>query len=160
VPAGTFTNCIKSRQINRDRVSGEVIFLEYKYYARGIGLVMFVREIPADQAHTGALVRYDAVTSVEVNNELAVPTGFRLCQNYPNPFNPSTVISYHVASVGKVSLKVFDLLGREVSTLINEVKSAGTYTTTFNAANMPSGVYFYRLQAGSYIETKKLILLR
>lgn len=156
VPAGTFTNCIKSREIKRYTGSGVVIFIDYSYYAQGIGKVMSVREGEAPNV----LVRYNAVTSVEVKNELAVPTSFSLCQNYPNPFNPSTVISYHVASVGKVSLKVFDLLGREVATLINEVKSAGTYTATFNAANMPSGVYFYRLQAGSFTETKRLVLLK
>jgi hypothetical protein len=72
----------------------------------------------------------------------ATPREFSLSQNYPNPFNPSTVISYQVASFGKVSLKVHDLLGREVATLVNEVKAAGSYTVTFNAANMPSGVYF------------------
>jgi len=88
------------------------------------------------------------------------PTQFLLKQNYPNPFNPSTVISYQIASLDKVCLKVYDLLGREISTLVNEVKSAGSYTVTFNALNLPSGVYFYRLQTGTFTETKKLVLLR
>jgi photosystem II stability/assembly factor-like uncharacterized protein len=98
-------------------------------------------------------------TGVETSNNSS-PSGYSLSHNYPNPFNPSTVITYQVASFGKVSLKVFDLLGREVATLVNEVKSAGSYTATFNAANMPSGVYFYRLQSGSFIVTKKLVLLK
>jgi hypothetical protein len=85
---------------------------------------------------------------------------FSLSQNYPNPFNPSTVISYRVAHLGNVTVKVFDMLGREIATLVNEVKAAGSYTVTFNAINLPSGVYFYRLQAGSFTETKKLVLLR
>jgi hypothetical protein len=92
-------------------------------------------------------------------NELA-PKTFTLFQNYPNPFNPSTVIDYQVASLGRVNLKVYDLLGRKVVTLINEVKSAGSYSATFNATNMPSGVYFYQLQAGSFTETKQLLLIK
>jgi photosystem II stability/assembly factor-like uncharacterized protein len=89
-----------------------------------------------------------------------IPTRFSLSQNYPNPFNPSTVISYQIASAGKVSLKVYDILGREVATLVNSVKAAGNYTVTFIATNLPSGVYFYRLQAGTYSNTKKLLLLK
>ncbi len=102
---------------------------------------------------------FGAGTGVEErgNNQ---PFVFSLNQNYPNPFNPSTIISYQVPSDGMVSLKVYDMLGREVSTLVNGVKAAGNYTATFNAANLPSGVYFYTLQAGNYTVTKKAILLR
>jgi hypothetical protein len=89
-----------------------------------------------------------------------VPKVFALEQNYPNPFNPSTIISYQVASLSNVSLKVYDLLGREIATLVNEMKSAGSYTATFNAANMPSGVYYYKLKAGNYSSVKKLLLLK
>ena len=94
------------------------------------------------------------------NNKIIIPTVYSLEQNYPNPFNPTTVICYQIASLGKVSLKVYDLLGREVATLVNDVKSAGTYTATFNATKMASGIYFYRLQAGSFTQTKKLVLLK
>jgi ligand-binding sensor domain-containing protein len=85
---------------------------------------------------------------------------FELQQNYPNPFNPSTNISYTVADRQFVNLKVVDILGREVATLVNEEKPAGQYSVKFNAANIPSGVYFYKLQAGSNIQTKKMILLK
>jgi photosystem II stability/assembly factor-like uncharacterized protein len=89
-----------------------------------------------------------------------VPTTLTLFQNYPNPFNPSTTISFSIPSKSFVSLKVFDALGRKVSTLITEELSAGNHTRQWNAQNISSGVYFYRLQAGLFIETKKLILLR
>jgi hypothetical protein len=100
------------------------------------------------------------------SNEL--PREYSLSQNYPNPFNPVTVISYQLPVNSRVSLKVIDLLGREVATLVNEGKAAGTYQITFDAGKLPSGVYFYRLvanaissgQAGEYINTKKLLLLR
>ena len=76
------------------------------------------------------------------------------------PFNPSTVIGYRVPIIGKVSLKVYDVLGREVVALVNEVKAQGSYTATFDASNLSSGVYFYRLQAGDFVQTKKLVVMK
>lgn len=88
------------------------------------------------------------------------PTEFKLAQNYPNPFNPTTNISYTLPSAQTVTLKVYDLLGREVATLVNERQNAGNYIVQFNGANLASGVYFYRLQAGSFVDTKKMMLLK
>jgi len=99
------------------------------------------------------------LTGVEDNHK-QIPTRFALEQNYPNPFNPSTTISFSLPFKSFVSLKVFDALGREVSILLAEELLAGTYSRQWNAAGLPSGVYFSRLQAGSFTETKKLILLR
>lgn len=84
---------------------------------------------------------------------------YNLSQNYPNPFNPSTVISYRLPVIGFVTLKVYDILGREVATLVNEEKPAGEYEVEFNGTNLPSGIYFYQL-ARQYSETKKMILLK
>ena len=102
------------------------------------------------------------------NNNL--PSGFVLSQNYPNPFNPSTIISYSIPSASFVTLKIYDILGNEVATLINEEKTNGSYEVKFSTSggsssgsevyNLPSGIYFYRLQAGSFVETKKMILLK
>lgn len=97
---------------------------------------------------------------IEVKNEFAVPIGFSLCQNYPNPFNPSTTITFSLPSKSLVSLKIFDLIGKEVATIVSEELSAGSYTARWTAANLSSGIYFYRLQAGTFSETKKLVLLR
>ncbi len=88
------------------------------------------------------------------------PAIFRLEQNYPNPFNPSTIISYRLAVRSRVTLKVYDMLGREVKTLVDGLQTAGSHSVTFNAANMPSGVYLCSLQAGTYHDTKKLLLLK
>ena len=85
---------------------------------------------------------------------------FNLDQNYPNPFNPSTKIKYSVTQSSNVVIKVFDVLGNEIETLVSEEKTAGTYELTWNAANLPSGVYFYQLSAGDYLETKKMVLIR
>jgi hypothetical protein len=92
------------------------------------------------------------------NQEL--PATFFLSQNYPNPFNPSTIISYELPRVSNVTLRIFNALGQEVALLVNGQKEAGNYQTTWNASNIPSGVYFYRLQAGGYVETKKMVFLR
>jgi hypothetical protein len=90
----------------------------------------------------------------------ATPTEFSLSQNYPNPFNPSTSIQYAVSSRQFVTLKVYDVLGNEIATLVNEEKPAGEYEVEFDAIDLPSGIYFYQLKAGNYIETKKMILLK
>ena len=91
---------------------------------------------------------------------LNMPDKYNLSQNYPNPFNPTTKIDYQIPNSGLVILKVYDLLGKEVATLINEVKQAGNYTVTFNASSLPSGTYFYRLEVGDYMDVKKMILLK
>ena len=95
-------------------------------------------------------------------DELAenLPEEFRLQQNYPNPFNASTTIKYDIPMTSYVTLKVFDVLGREVTSLVNEVKQPGTYAVRWNASELGSGVYFYRLQAREYQQTKNLVLLR
>ncbi len=85
---------------------------------------------------------------------------YELSQNYPNPFNPSTTINYSIKSAGEVTLKVYDMLGTEVASLVNERKEPGNYSVAFNATNIPSGIYVYRLTADKFVETKKLILLK
>ena len=101
-------------------------------------------------------------TSVHENNTSMFPTGFSLQQNYPNPFNPSTIISWQLAVDSYVTLKIYDSLGREVATLVNEFQRAGVYNSQFSIRNtqLSSGVYFYQLQAGNFVETKKLVLLK
>jgi hypothetical protein len=89
-----------------------------------------------------------------------VPERFLLMQNYPNPFNPSTVITYDLATSTKVTLAVYNLLGQQVATPVNRVQSAGKYQVEFNATGLPSGVYFYKLTAGSFVSTRKMILTR
>jgi hypothetical protein len=88
------------------------------------------------------------------------PDEFYLSQNYPNPFNPKTNFEFRIANLGFVSLKVYDILGSEVATLVNEIKQPGTYKIEFDATKLSSGVYFYRLEAGKFSETKKLMLMK
>ncbi len=90
----------------------------------------------------------------------SLPEKFELYQNYPNPFNPSTKISYQLPTASEVTLTIYDVLGRQVKTLVRERQTAGNYSVMFNATDLPSGVYFYRLEAGTYHDTKKLLLLK
>jgi Secretion system C-terminal sorting domain len=97
------------------------------------------------------------IVAVEINSQ---PTEFSLSQNYPNPFNPSTTIQYSIPESGNVNLTVYNSLGEEVETLVNRFEEAGTYNINFDANGLSSGIYFYELKAGSFIEMKKMILLR
>jgi hypothetical protein len=93
----------------------------------------------------------------EESNELK---GFELHQNYPNPFNPTTTIKYDVARPGMVELIIFDMLGRKVKSLVSEQQNAGSYNVVFDASQLASGVYFYKLSANDYVETKKMVFLK
>ncbi|MBK9097684.1 MAG: T9SS type A sorting domain-containing protein [bacterium] len=109
------------------------------------------------------ILKYTLLSDVEVQSN--IPAEFKLEQNYPNPFNPSTVISYQLPVSSNVTLKVYDVLGDEIATLVDEYKTAGKYEIEFNSRsgnvrNLPSSVYFYQLKAGDFVETKKMILLK
>jgi hypothetical protein len=114
--------------------------------------------------YTYRLMQQDYDGSFEYSNEIEViinvPMVYSLEQNYPNPFNPSTVISYQLPVSGLVNLKVYDVLGNEVIILVNEEKPIGSYEIEFNASHLGSGVYFYRLQSGSFVQTRKMTLLK
>jgi hypothetical protein len=97
---------------------------------------------------------------LSVDDERSLPSEFVLSNNYPNPFNPKTTIKYSVPNLSFVTIKVFDVLGKEVASLVNDEKSVGSYEVEFNAGNLSSGIYLYRLQAGSFVETKKMVLMK
>ena len=96
----------------------------------------------------------------KTDDKAQIPICSMLFQNYPNPFNPATQISYALSASGFVSLKVYDVLGKEVATLVNELKEAGSYEVKFDALKLSSGIYFYRITAGSFIQTKKMVVAK
>jgi len=157
VAAGNFTNCLEIAEFHINS-TGNIIYLEYNYYAYGIGLVKNVGIIPDTLAHTNELINY-TITGVQ-NAVNSIPSRFMLYQNYPNPLNPATTINYTVANAGFVTIKVYDILGKEVATLVNEYKPVGNYSVRFNANKLVSGAYFYRMNAGNIVATKKLIVLK
>jgi len=130
------------------------VFQDPRYYTGGFGAVL--KAVVAWTVSNGGLITGVNNNTVISNN----PVSFSLSQNYPNPFNPSTTINYTIPKSGLVSLKIYDIVGKEVVSLVNEVKNAGSYNLQFNASNLSSGTYFYRLESGSFVETKKMLLLK
>ena len=125
--------------------------------------VLFLRvagEIGVDAAAGEAVYVEWTISATGVNDKVNAPVSFRLDQNYPNPFNPSTKISYTLPNASTVNLSVFNVLGQEVATLVNENQNAGEHFVNFNAANLSSGVYFYTLKTGNFTETKKMALMK
>jgi len=131
-----------------------------------------IKVIDNGQSTSGPVIRADAFKVLlyeespdNIDDNNAVPLNeYRLLQNYPNPFNPGTIINYNLPVSGKVIIRIFDILGNEIETLVNEEKPAGRYSIVFDATSiaggLPSGVYFYRLQAGSFVETKKMVFIK
>ena len=128
---------------------------------------VYVNSFAADNGNLFAATNFNTVwrapilqlTDVkETTNN--IPAEFALSQNYPNPFNPTTTINYSVSKSGAVVLKVYNIMGKEVETLVNEQKTAGNYEVKFNASKLATGVYFYQLKSGDFISTKKLVLLK
>ena len=125
---------------------------------------------PTDSSTWKGKVWFDNLVIAGDYNTAQLPTGvkpasgvikaYALYNNYPNPFNPSTKIKYDIVKDSKVQIKVYDILGREIATLVNEQKSAGSYIVEFNAARFTSGVYFFRMTAGSFTKTQKMMLLK
>ena len=163
-------NCLVA--VNKQLIAGTDDNGAYVSVDNGVTWTSFSSGMPADTRIWSLAVSSDRLfagtssgiwgtsSPTDVKVERGVPLTFSLKQNYPNPFNPSTNISFSIPSKSFVSLKIYDRFGREVATIFSEEISAGYYTRKWNAANISSGIYFYRLQSGSYTETKKLILLR
>jgi hypothetical protein len=124
-----------------------ITLIDSFYNPQSVGSIALVDDFYFDQAN-------------DVNDQNNFPDEYALLQNYPNPFNPSTTISYQLPVGGNLTLKVYDVLGNEIATLVNEEKPAGEYEVEFSAAALSSGIYIYRLKAGTYSETKKMILLK
>jgi hypothetical protein len=132
--------------------------LTYQYYTQnGNNYTTLYQRRFLGNYTTGAAI---ATTGVEEQTGGTMPKSYALEQNYPNPFNPTSDIRYQISEFGQVRLAVFDLLGREVAVLVNESKAPGTYSARFNANGLSSGTYFYRLQSGNFVETKKMMLMK
>ena len=102
--------------------------------------------------------QFEYTKTIEV--DFGTPSKFELSQNYPNPFNPTTTIRFSLPAAGNVKLTLFDILGQEIKTLANEFKEAGVHTLNFDAQNLNSSIYLYRIEAGSFVQTRKMILVK
>lgn len=144
----TFIN--KNDNLSLSRITAIMVYNNYIYAANGnysaVPVSLWKRP----------LTEFTGINESVFDN----PVSFSLSQNFPNPFNPSTSIKYQVSSNSKVTLKVYDVLGNEVTTLVNEQKPVGRYEVEFDASNLPSGVYIYKIQAGSFVQSKKMMLVK
>ncbi|MFA6598214.1 MAG: M14 family zinc carboxypeptidase [Ignavibacteriaceae bacterium] len=157
---GRQQNWVKEK-IDLKKFSGKQIKIRFKLLSDG--------SIPKDGWYLDdiSIITFDDITSSS-RNEISTPLDFHLLQNYPNPFNPETVISYQLLVSSKVTLKIYDILGNEVETLLNEEQPAGNHSIKFDATinhqlttnALSSGIYFYQLRAGNFVETKKMVLIR
>jgi hypothetical protein len=138
-------------EIGRDKPGGTEVF-----HGKMDDIRIYNRAL--NQAEVTSL--YNGLTFVVDHNNSNMPDKFILEQNYPNPFNPTTKIKYSVPLLSNVQVNIFDVLGNEIETLVNAEKTAGNYELIWNAINLPSGVYFYKIRAGDFVQTKKMILLK
>ena len=116
--------------------------------------------LAADNGTGLFLLKNDLLTSVSDDLGFEKPSNFSLSQNYPNPFNPATSIRFSIPQDGLVTMKVYNTLGQEVTTLVNEYINAGNHVVNFNAAGLTSGIYFYTITSNNFISTKKMLLLK
>jgi hypothetical protein len=149
VPISTASYFQDSPAIIGDGAGGAII--TWEDYRSGTNYDIYAQRVTADGSLGG---------TTGVDNTVMAVNMFSLNQNYPNPFNPSTKISWQSPIGSHQTLKVYDVLGNEVATLVDEYKTAGSYEVDFNATRLPSGVYFYKLQSGSFVESKKMIYLK
>ena len=159
VPAGTFDDCIKFFGLIVD-TSGDSTQFSLFHYAPGIGEVSNNTYNVSGWYANLELTEYSVVTYVEKDRISEIPADFRLQQNYPNPFNPRTTIEYTLPKSSEVSLIVYNLLGEVVTRLVSDKQFAGHHEVVWDASNFASGIYLYRLQAESFVQTYKMPLLK
>jgi Secretion system C-terminal sorting domain len=150
-PVGTPYGVFQRYAFDVSGASGLDAWIGFRYFQDITldGFYVYIDDVTVGQQSTAV-----------AGNRVALPSHLELHQNYPNPFNPSTTIEFVVPGAGQTTLKIYDALGREVVTLIDNVLSGGTYRTTWSAGNEASGVYFCRLQSGGSVDTRKLLLMR
>lgn len=159
VPAGTFNDCIRIYGLIVD-ASGDSTQFSLFHYAPGIGEVSNNTYIVSGWYALLELTEYSVLTSVHGDGITVIPTDFDLQQNYPNPFNPRTTIEYDLPKAGEISLVVYNLIGEVVARLVSEEQFAGHHEVVWDASIFASGIYFYRLQAGDFVQTRKMLLLK
>lgn len=154
-PLGTFYNCLHFRHSQICMDAGIVD----TWFAKGIGKVKYI-EVYFVGMGDFVLEDYNIVTSTDKPHEKPRINSFSLSQNYPNPFNPTTKISWQSSIRSWQTLKVYNVLGKEIKTLVDEERPVGKHEVEFDGTSLPSGIYFYQLKAGNYVKTKKMILMK
>lgn len=172
LPSGSYANALRVKYTitTKDSLTlGTVltsVLTSYNWFVTGKKFPVFeiiytsysVNGIPITNSK---VVNYNLGTVIGVTNiSNETPDKYKLSQNYPNPFNPATKISFSIPKQGFVNMKVYDILGKEVMTLVNEIKQAGSYDVNFNGSNFASGVYFYRIESDNFVDIKRMMLIK
>jgi hypothetical protein len=150
----------KYSNVPADSAAGKTIFHVGNKIGSLTGIVYYSFNQYKFVPRTDADFQNVVLTGVKLAQTGALPASYALSQNYPNPFNPSTVIQYALPASGSVTLKVFNILGQEVRTLVNDFQSPGRYAVRFDASSLASGMYFYRIQSGSYSSIMKMMVIK
>ncbi|MCW8961921.1 MAG: T9SS type A sorting domain-containing protein [Ignavibacteriaceae bacterium] len=146
--------------LNETKDIPQTIDIDPLWDADSLNVAVFVQSTGSMTVYQSETISYNELNVTGLKNSKIIPDEFVLEQNYPNPFNPSTIIKYQIPKQEFVSLKVFDALGNEVATLVNDEQQAGSHNVNFNSAGLASGIYFYKIQAGNFIATKKMVLMK
>jgi hypothetical protein len=146
--------------LNETKDIPQTIDIDPLWDADSLNVAVFVQSTGSMTVYQSETISYNELNVTGLKNSKIIPDKFVLEQNYPNPFNPSTIIKYQIPKQEFVSLKVFDALGNEVATLVNDEQQAGSHNVNFNSAGLASGIYFYKIQAGNFIATKKMVLMK
>jgi hypothetical protein len=153
-----------SINLNETKDIGQTIDVDPLWVADSLNIVVFVQSAGSKTVYQSEIINYSDLTITGIENENSIPKQFSLQQNYPNPFNPSTRIKFAIPESGFTTLKVYNILGNEITTLISEELTHGAFTVTFDASSavggLPSGIYFYTLKINNFNETKKMVLLK
>jgi hypothetical protein len=157
--ASTGSKRFRHDQVTLDGNSSHIIQPDWNAISPGSNLKILI-DLGNDGTIDDSIFVQNEVTGVREGLAAGIPSEFKLYQNFPNPFNPRTIISYEIPTPTPVVLKVYDLFGREVATLVDGVQDAGFKSVQWDATGMASGVYFYRLSAGRFTQTRKLVLVR
>lgn len=166
LPIGDF-DCLRVREYNITVITTVVLGVSFEDTTETVSYTWLTKDhlqtLSADSSDNGTgkiNQMFSEETATDITDLNEIPGIFLLEQNYPNPFNPSTKINYSIPFKSHVIIKIYNLLAKEVAELVNEEKPAGNYEIIFDASNLSSGVYFYKLQTGNFIQTKKMVLLR
>jgi hypothetical protein len=149
-----------SINLNETKDVEQTIDIDPPWDADSLNVVVFVQSSGSKTVYQSETINYNDLTTTGVGNENSLPKEFSLQQNYPNPFNPSTSIKFTIPESGFTTLKVYNILGNEVTTLISEELTQGSFSVKFDASELPSGVYLYTLTSNNFNETKKMLLLK
>ena len=169
LPSGTYNNSLRVKTILNSTdtmvtTGGTFVFgsttTTYSWYISGMKVPVMSITYVVNDFSSFKSVEYVTEFSTAIINPIGIAEDYKLEQNYPNPFNPSTTINFSITRPGFTSLKVYDMLGKEVATLVNGNLQAGSYSADFNAANLTSGIYFYRLETDGFSSVKKMTLIK